>query len=528
MKQNLQNLIQQTINNLYNINIDSAKIRIETPKSKNFGDFSTTISMILAPQLKDKPENIAQNLINQFINEPMFKKVEIAGKGFINFFLEESIWVKMLNSLSNDPDFFKNNIGKDKNVLIEFVSANPTGPLHIGHGRGAVLGDVLGNLLKINGYNVTKEYYTNDAGNQMRILGDSIYLRLKELKGEKIDFPQDYYQGDYITKIAKKLLQSPADIINKDIDYFTEEGVASILPEIKDDLKDFGVVFDTWFSEKTLFTSGKVENIIKQMKSDGGLYFKENAWWLKVEGDEDRVVIKSDGSYTYLASDIAYHKNKFERGFDILVDIWGADHHGYIPRIRAAIKKCGEDPDKLKIMLVQMVTLLRNREKIPMSTRKGKFVTLKEVVDEVGKDASRFIFMTRRHDAQLEFDLELAKEKSNDNPVYYVQYAHARICSILKNSEIPIPQKIDKISCPDDIDIIKLLLEFKDTLITASENLEPHLVTYYLIQLASNFHSYYNRNKILGNSERLFLIEAIKKVLKQGLDILGVSAPETM
>ncbi len=528
MKTLIYNLIKATLNDKYNIKED-INFKVEIPKNKKFGDFSTNISMILASKLKKSPVNIAEELIEILKEESLFSNIEMAGKGFINFFINKNYWVEILNNIINDEEYFAVNIGENKKILIEFVSANPTGPLHIGHGRGAVLGDVLANLLSATGYNVTKEYYINDAGNQMKILGESIYLRLKELVGEKIDFPENFYQGTYIIEIAKELLNNQGEsVLNNDIDFFTNYGISKILPEIKNDLANFGITFDSWFSEKTLFESGKVSKIIEDLKDKGAIYFKDNAWWIKVEGDEDRVIIKTDGSYTYLASDIAYHKDKFDRGFDILVNIWGADHHGYIPRIKSAIKLTGNNPDNLNVLLVQMVNLLRNKERIPLSTRKGKFVTLKDVVDEVGKDASRFIFMTRKYDAQLDFDLEVAKRKSNDNPVYYVKYAHARICSILRNTTEKLPEKIDKTTCENDIEIIKKLNEFKSMLITASKNLEPHLITYYLLELASDFHGYYNKNKILGNKERLFLITAVKKVLKKGLDILGVNSPEQM
>ncbi len=528
MKNKIEKLIKNFINKTLKIE-DEVRFNVDIPKNKKFGDFSTNVAMVLASKVKKNPIKIAEEAVENFKDNPLFSKVEIAGKGFINFFINENYWINLLNEIFSDSNYFKSNFGENKKVLIEFVSANPTGPLHIGHGRGAVLGDVLANLLKECGFKVVKEYYINDAGNQMNILGKSIFLRVKELLGEKIEFPEDCYQGEYIIDIAKKLIATYGEnIVEKSIEFFTEQGIKAILPEIKDDLKNFGVEFDNYFSEKSLFEKGKVNEVIEDLKRAGYIYKKDNAWWIKVEGDEDRVIIKSDGSYTYLTSDIAYHKDKFDRGFDLLVNIWGADHHGYIARLKSAIKYTGNDPDKLTILLVQMVNLLRGKERIPLSTRKGKFVTLKEVIDEVGKDAGRFIFMTRKYDAQLDFDLELAKQQSNENPVYYVQYAHARICSILRNSEIPVPEKIEEITCEDDIEIIKKLDDFKNILKVAAKNLEPHLITYYLLELSSKFHSYYNKNKVLGNRNRLFLIKNIEKVIKKGLDILGVSAPERM
>ncbi len=528
MKSKLHEILLNTVNNLYNIN-EYINFKVEVPKNKKFGDFSSNVAMLLASELKKSPDIIADELIERLEKETIFKNVEKAGKGFINFRIKEQEWINLLNNIIENKNYFSINLGNEKKVLIEFVSANPTGPLHIGHGRGAVLGDVIANLLKKVNFKVTKEYYINDAGNQMNILGNSIYLRVKEILGEKVEFPQDHYQGEYIKEIASELVKKYGkDIIDKDISFFTEYGVNVILPEIKKDLENFGITFDSWFSEKTLFQSGKVESVLKKLKESGAVYEKEGAWWIKVEGDDDRVIIKTDGSYTYLTSDIAYHKDKFERGFDMLIDIWGADHHGYIPRIKSSVKSTGEDPAKLHILLVQMVNLLRNKERIPLSTRKGKFVTLSEVVEEVGKDAARFIFMTRKYDAQLDFDIDLAKKHSNENPVYYVQYAHARICSILRNAQCEIPSKAELLSTDDDTGIIRKLGEFKDVLSSSAKNLEPHLITYYLMELAGEFHSYYNKNKVLGNKTRLILISAIKKVLSEGLEILGVEAPEKM
>jgi len=530
MKKQLQTIIEKTLKEKLNIQ-DKLKFKIELPKEKKFGDLSTNIAMILASKLKKNPREIAENIKNYLSDNKIFEKIEIAGPGFLNFFISKNAWLNELNLILNDNNYLKLNIGNKQKILIEYVSANPTGPLHIGHGRGAVLGDVLARLLSYTGFDVVREYYLNDAGNQMIILGKSIKLRLRELCGEKIEYPKDYYQGKYIIDIAKEILNKfGKNAINKDLDFFIEYGVNTILPGIKEDLKNFGVEFDSWFSEKSLFESGKVQEVIELLKKKNKLYEKDGAWWLKVEDDDDRVVIKSDGSLTYLASDIAYHKNKFERGFNHLINIWGADHHGYIPRIKSAIKWTGEDPDKLKILLVQMVNLLRGKVKIPLSTRKGEFVTLKEVVDEVGKDAARFIFMTRKYDAQLDFDLEVAKLQSNENPVYYVQYAHARICSIFRQNNLNIEdyKKYQNITSDDDIELIKKLIDFKNILEIATLNYEPHLITYYLLELASLFHSYYNKNKISDNNDRLCLANAVKKILKTGLDILGVNAPEKM
>ena len=481
-------------------------------------------------KLKKNPREIASSIVDKIKNEKIFKKVEIAGPGFINFYINENAWLDTLKEIfDKNIDYFKFDIGQGKKALIEFVSANPTGPLHIGHGRGAVVGDVLARILKFTGFKVLKEYYINDAGNQMKILGNSIKIRAMQLvkSNEIIKFPDDHYKGTYIKEIAREMINKYGkDVINKPDEFFTNYGINKILPEIIEDLKNFGVEFDNFFSEKTLFEKGEVESIINFLKDKGVLYEKDGAWWLKVENDEDRVVIKSDGSFTYLASDIAYHKNKYERGFELLVNIWGADHHGYIPRIRSAVKHLGYNPDKLKILLVQMVNLLRNGEKIVLSTRAGEFVTLKEVIDEVGKDAARFIFMTRKCDAHLDFDLEVAKMKSNENPVYYVQYAHARICSILRNSQDE--PEIIEFNEEEEFELIKKISDMKHIIYIAAKNLEPHLLTYYLIELAGLFHSFYNKHKVMGNRSRLALVKCVKESIKLGLDLLGVNAPEKM
>ena len=523
MREKIKKIIQNAIEEDINFNI-------EVPKEKKFGDYSTNAAMVLTKKFKKNPREIASKIIEKIERESIFEEIELAGPGFINFFISKEAWNKLLKEIfSKQLDFFKINIGNGQKVLVEFVSANPTGPLHIGHGRGAVLGDVLSRILKFTGFNVTKEYYINDAGNQMKILGNSIKLRaIQIVKGEKsVKFPDDHYKGGYILEIAREMIEKfGKNVIENSIDFFTDYGIKKILPEIIEDLKNFGVEFDNFFSEKTLFESHEVENLINLLKAKGFLYEKDGAWWLKVKGDEDRVVIKSNGSYTYLASDIAYHKNKFERGFDLLVNIWGADHHGYIPRIKSAIEHLGYNPDKLKILLVQMVNLLRNGEKIVLSTRQGEFVTLKEVVEEVGKDAARFIFMTRKSDAHLDFDLEVAKLQSNENPVYYVQYAHARICSILRNTDEK--PEIIELKEREEFELVKKIADLKYIISIAAKNLEPHLLTYYLIELAGVFHSFYNKHKVIGNPSRVALVQCVKETIKLGLNLLGVSAPEKM
>ncbi len=524
MREKIKKLIFQTVKT------DDVNFNVEIPKEKKFGDYSTNIALVLSKRLKKKPIDLANEIKANLANSQFFKQVEIAPPGFINFFIKEEVFLDLFREIhTKKKDFFKINIGNNMRVLLEFVSANPTGPLHIGHGRGAVVGDVLSNLLKFTGFNVLKEYYINDAGNQMNILGNSIRLRVIQLiKGEKsVQFPEDHYKGEYIIEIAKEILEKYGEsVLEKDVNFFTEYGVKKILPQIIEDLRIFGVEFDNFFSEKSLFEKGEVEDVLKELNERGYLYEKDGALWLKVEGDEDRVVKRSDGTYTYFASDIAYHKNKYERGFDLLIDIWGADHHGYIPRIKSAIKALGLDQEKLKIILVQMVNLLRGGKKVKLSTRAGEFVTLKELVDEVGKDAVRFIFMTRKSDAHLDFDIEVAKLKTNENPVYYVQYAHARICSILRNCDTV--DEVQKFSNRDEIELIKKVDDLKHIIKVAAKNLEPHLLTYYLIELAGLFHSFYNKHKVIGNKTRVALVKCVKEALKLGLDLLGVEAPEKM
>jgi len=431
---------------------------------------------------------------------------------------------------------------------VEFVSANPTGPLHIGHARGAVVGDVISNLLKTSGYKVAKEYYINDAGNQMNNLGKSVLLRYRELLGEKIDFPESCYRGEYIKDIAGKIIKDEGEkYLNTDelsaINYFTSIAGRVILEEIKADLKDFGVVFDEYFSEKELYKNDGVTKLLDKLQKKGFVYSDGETLWFKTTdfGDEkDRVVVRKNGEPTYFAADIAYHQNKFDRGFETVIDIWGADHHGYMPRMRAGIQALGHNKESLKIILVQLVNLLRGGVPAAMSTRSGEFVTLREVLDEVGRDAARYNFLMRRSDSHLDFDLEVAKKQSNENPVYYVQYAHARICSILKMAQergIDMPAYIDTdlslLNEPEEKSLIKMLVRYPETVHGAAKSLEPHRIPFYLNELAGVFHSYYNKNKVISEDNRLtaarlFLIMMIRIVLENALDILGVSAPQKM
>lgn len=532
---------------------------VEIPRENGFGDYSTNIAFILAPKIRKNPLDIGKILakhIDNIDSGGLLEKTDVAGRGFINFYIKDAIWRSDLKNLfEKGIEAFIPDLGKGRKVLIEFVSANPTGPLHIGHGRGAVVGDVLANILKTVKYNVLREYYVNDAGRQILTLGASTYLRLKELTGEKTDFPDEFYKGEYVKDIASMIIDKGITIPERKEDaikFLSEFSSNIVLDGIKKDLHDFGVVFDSFFKESELYRSGMVDNIIETLKSIGIAYEKDGALWFKTslfENDEDRVLIKSDGEKTYFASDIAYHKNKLERGYDILIDIWGSDHHGYIPRLKASIKALGENEDRLKLILIQFVTLLKDGKPIGMSTRSGQFTTLKEVLDEVGRDAARFFFLTRKSDAHLEFDLDLAKKRSNENPVYYVQYANARIESIFRNAREQgiwindiktrvedtddMNVKVDLLTLKEEIELIKGIIHFYDVIEGSARSLEPHRLTFYLIDLVGRFHGYYNKTRILTDdsgltSARLVLLYVLQGIIKYGLDILGVSAPDKM
>ncbi len=432
---------------------------------------------------------------------------------------------------------------------MEFVSSNPTGPLHVGHGRGAAVGDSTANILAFCGWDVQKEYYINDSGRQIQTLGRSVFFRMKQLVGKKVDFPEECYQGAYIRELAQEVIDKNGNEFARREDddaimICARFAAGKILEGIRADLETFGVVFDRWFSEQSLYDSGKVEAMIAAFKNNGRIYAKDDAQWFNTTefGDEkDRVVVRSNGQTTYFASDIAYHQEKYERGFERVIDVWGADHHGYIPRVSGAIQASGYQKEQFDVILVQLVNLMRAGEPVAMSTRAGEFVTLSDVVDEVGADAARFIFLTRSADSPLDFDLELAKQKTNDNPVYYVQYVHARIASIMRKAreqgvdpETPAyNDALARIEASEEIALIKLLDRYPEVLVRSAALMEPHRVTYFLMELASAFHSYYNKHKVLGEdvqltSGRLYLVRAVQKVIRNGLQLLGVSAPDKM
>jgi len=520
---------------------------IEAPRDEGNGDYSTNVAFSLARTLGQHPEAIARTILEQMDHGGLCEKVEIAAKGFINFYLKADVYLEGLGEIAGrGVDAFLPDVGQGQKVILEFVSANPTGPLHIGHGRGAAVGDVLASLLEKVGYGVTREYYVNNAGRQILTLGRSVYLRWKELQGEKIEYAPDLYQGEYIREIARELIETKAPVPQEQglaIAFLASHASDLILDGIRRDLEAFRVFFDNYYPEDDLFRNGKVEATIEALKVRKYLYEEEGALWFKAGGlgdEKDRVVVKSDGEKTYLASDMAYHKDKFERGFSLLIDLWGSDHHGYIPRMKAAIEALGQDPEALKVILIQFVTLLRDGKPVGMSTRSGTFTTLREVLDEVGADVARFFFLMRKSDAHLEFDLDLAKRHSNENPVYYVQYANARIESIFRSareagfdSERLNGADTALLTMKEETDLIKAILDYFDVIEGAARSLEPHRLTFYLIDLVGKFHSYYNKARVLGNepgltAARLVLLDALRQVIASGLMILGVSVPDRM
>jgi arginyl-tRNA synthetase len=528
-----------------------AKTTIEPPRDKAHGDLATNVAMMASKAAKKPPRELAESLRQALAADPRLASVEVAGPGFLNVAFTPAFWQETVLDVARAGDAYGLlDIGQGVKIQVEFVSANPTGPLHIGHGRGAAVGDSLARVLRAAGFAVETEYYVNDAGRQMRILGMSILYRYKELLGEPVTEPEDYYRGEYVIPLAqdmldahgRKLLEMPEA---EATDLCRLHGEREILAGIKQDLEDFRVHHDVWFPESTLLAAGAVDAAFNELRDKKLAYDQDGAFWFASTAfgdDKDRVLVKSGGELTYFASDIAYHADKFRRGFDVVVDIWGADHHGYVPRMKACVSALGRDPEaSLKVILVQLVNLLKGGEQIAMSTRAGKFETLADVVKEVGADSARFMFLSRKSDSHLDFDLDAVKEKSMDNPVYYVQYAHARVRSLFAKAEErglavaeASPELLARLTTDEDLELLKLLEQYPDTVAAAARTFSPHLVSFYLRDLAGRLHRYYTVNPVLtaGDdalaSARLRLLDAVAQAIRNGLDLLGVSAPDKM
>lgn len=521
---------------------------LEPPKQREFGDLASNVAMVWAKTAKKPPRAIAEAILKN-IDDPdgVLARTEIAGPGFLNFTFSSKFYLQQLSELAAGKGPVLD-LGRGRKVQVEFASVNPTGPLHVGHGRVAVIGDVLARLHEATGFNVEREYYVNDAGNQMENLGLSLYARYRELFGEPIEFPENGYPGDYVKDLAMAAKQQHGDkYLQPDraaaLKFFTAYGGDALLGTIRAQLRDFGIAFDSFFSEKAMRARGEVERAMTELRSRDLLYTQDGAEWYRSTrfgDDKDRTVIKSDGELTYFASDIAYHRSKFERGFDKLINVWGADHHGYVPRLKAAMQGLGYDPNVLQVVLVQMVQLTRGGEPMRMGKRTGEFVSLEEVLEEVGRDAARFFFLMRKSDSHLDFDLDLAKKQSSENPVFYVQYAHARVSSIFEQaskSGMDLGERaavpVARLELAEEMELIRKMIQFNDVLEESVRDLEPHRLVFYLLDLAGEFHRYYNRQRVISDDlglsrARLLLIENVQKTVRRGLEILGVEAPIRM
>jgi arginyl-tRNA synthetase len=556
MKEVIRSLVREALSKALqkgNISLpDPGSVKIEVSRSKDprFGDYATNVALALAGPAGMKPRDLAAVVTGNLPSSPdVLAAFEIAGPGFINLSLAPGVWHGILHEIHEKQEGYGRSLQEDApHILLEFVSANPTGPLHVGHGRGAAVGDTLARLLKTSGYSVDTEYYVNDAGNQMRMLGRSLLYRYRQALGQDVQFPQDHYRGDYMIEMAAKLKDTEFGerLIHlpeaEAVELATRYACDTILEGIQKDLAFFGVAYDRYFRESTLHNSGALAETLAELRSKGNTEELEGALWFSMadqEGEKDRVLVRATGEPTYFAADAAYHRDKLSRGYGLLIDVWGSDHHGYVPRVKAAVEALGHDSDVLRVLLVQFVTLVREGQKISMSTRSGEFVTLREVLDEVGPDAARFFFLTKRCDSHLDFDLDLAKKQSRDNPVYYVQYVHARVASIFRiaaerNIETDMSDPdLTALTVPEETRIMKHLADFPDMLSEAAETLEPHRLTFYLLDLAELFHAYYHDNRVLTEDTRvkkarLYLVEAVRQVIANGLAILGVSAPERM
>ena len=581
MKEKIKESLRSIIIDLYGSSEsihDEFEISIQDNKEKQYGDLASNVALVLAKPLKRNPKEIAEEIKGKFITDKEIVKVDVAGPGFINFFLSKESHGAILRDISIQKDKFGKFESNNKKVLIEYVSSNPTGPLHVGHGRGAVFGSVLSRLLKEAGFQVDEEYYVNDFGRQMNILSVSLWIRYAQIFDKNIKMLNNGYQGDYLIVIAQHLKKLRSDELfddddeikslleyeNEDAEKHTDEVIDSIksklndefsyvrdfalreiLELIKEDLSEFGVDHNKWFSESSLYESeshdlSKVDQSIDELSSKGFVYEKEGAIWFKsseLGDDKDRVLKRGNGEFTYFASDVAYHLDKYDRGYDRIINIWGSDHHGYLPRVKAAMEASEKNIEKLEVVFIQFANLIRSGKKVTMSTRSGEFITLKELIEEVTSEAARFFYINRKADQHLDFDLDLAKEQSKDNPLYYIQYAHARICSVLRKSKVQEEElttsELGLLDSNKEIEIQKILKQYPPLIERAALASEPHLICYYLKDLASIFHSYYNTEKFIVEDQklmnsRLFLLSGVKQVIYNGLTVLGINAPHEM
>lgn len=596
MKSELQRLIGGALQEL-RMGHDAVKLEVAETKDPSHGDFASNVALVLAKKQGTKPRDLAQRIVDTIESirsrgdfptvAPHIAKLDVAGPGFINFHLAATAYHALVpRILTEGPDYGRSQLGAGKRVQVEFVSANPTGPLHVGHGRGAAYGAAVADLLAYVGFDVHREYYVNDAGRQMDILATSVWLRYLELCGEALDFPTNGYRGDYVWDIAASLHREHGDAYRVDADtvreglppdelepgdggdkeahidaliaaakrllgdnryrFVFELGLNTILDDIRNDLAELGITYQEWYSERSLVESGAVNRAVERLREAGHVYEQAGALWFRSTAfgdDKDRVLVRENGQTTYFASDIAYHMDKLERGFTRVIDVWGADHHGYVPRVKAALSALGDDPRRLDVLLVQFAVLYRGGQKMQMSTRSGEFVTLRQLRKEVGRDAARFFYVMRRCEQHMDFDLDLAKSRSADNPVYYVQYAHARVASVLQQAAergialelTPVPGDggLERLAEDHEIALLKTLARWPDAVEAAALSEEPHQLTHYLRGLANDFHTYYNAHHFLVDdaqlrNARVQLILAVRQVLRNGLNLLGVSAPERM
>ena len=586
MKNHLQQLVLTALHDLHSSGVLTCELPeqvvIERTRDRSHGDFACNIAMVLAKPARSKPRDLAERIVAHLPASAQVAEVAIAGPGFINFTMAEAAYHQVVGqALEAGEAYGRSDLGQGKHVQVEFVSANPTGPLHVGHGRGAAYGATVADLLAAVGFRVHREYYVNDAGRQMDILATSVWLRYLELAGETLVFPINGYKGDYVWDIAATLHREQGDAFrHASADVFAEipadepaggdkelhidaligrakqllgeggyrqvfdQGLDTILADIRQDLEEFGVSYEQWYSERSLVESGKVDQAIERLQAAGHVYEQDGALWFRSTdfGDEkDRVVVRDNGVKTYFASDIAYHMEKLERGFARVIDVWGADHHGYVPRVKAALQALGDNPDQLDVLLVQFAILYRGGERVQMSTRSGSFVTLRELRDEVGNDAARFFYVMRKCEQHMDFDLDLAKSESNDNPLFYIQYAHARVCSVwrqlgekgLSYDRASGLAQLARLGEQHETDLLRSLSRYPEIVEAAALNHEPHQLAHYLRELANDFHTYYNAHQFLVDDSglrdaRLTLIQAVRQVLANGLALLGVSAPESM